>query len=65
LSFAEGVAAVRLGQKWGYIDAAGKFVIRPRFDEAWSFRGGLAWMRAGDKADYIDRRGRFVWKPSK
>jgi uncharacterized lipoprotein YddW (UPF0748 family) len=36
-SFSEGLARVKIGDKWGYIDTKGKFVIQPQFDEANSF----------------------------
>ena len=40
--FTEGVAAVKLGKKWGYIDRKGAFAIQPRFDEAFQFGDGRA-----------------------
>ena len=46
LRFADGLAAVRIGDentgKWGYIDKQGKMVINPQFDWAGSFSDGLA-----------------------
>jgi uncharacterized lipoprotein YddW (UPF0748 family) len=41
-SFSEGLARVRIGDKWGYIDQTGQFVISPQFDEANSFSEGVA-----------------------
>ncbi|HAA27993.1 MAG TPA: hypothetical protein DCE56_10440 [Cyanobacteria bacterium UBA8553] len=41
-SFSEGLARVKIGNKWGYIDKKGKLVIQPQFDEAASFSEGLA-----------------------
>ena len=35
--FSEGLAHVRIGGKWGYIDPAGKMVINPQFDAASPF----------------------------
>ncbi|WP_249291680.1 WG repeat-containing protein [Campylobacter curvus] len=35
--FHEGLAAVKSGGKWGFIDKAGKFKVRPKFDFAASF----------------------------
>lgn len=32
-SFSNGVAAVRIGRQWGYIDTAGKMVVDPLFDD--------------------------------
>ena len=31
-SFSEGLARVRVGGKWGFIDTAGKMAIPPQFD---------------------------------
>jgi hypothetical protein len=57
------LAPVRIGDKWGYIDRTGKFVIKPRFDDAGWFHEGLAAVKIGDKWGYIDRTGKFVIKP--
>ena len=41
-SFSEGLAAVRVGAKYGYIDKQGKIVIKPQLDCAGPFSEGLA-----------------------
>ena len=40
--FNEGLARIVVGKKYGYIDHSGQVVIKPRFDQAWSFHEGLA-----------------------
>jgi hypothetical protein len=40
--FSDGLAAVRVDSKWGYIDKTGKFVIEPQFKGAGPFSEGLA-----------------------
>src|SRR5207249_1477743 len=53
VAFHEGLAAVRLGDKWGYIDKQGMLVISPRFDRASMFAEGLAAVeidRTGDRS---------------
>ncbi|QOY89865.1 WG repeat-containing protein [Paludibaculum fermentans] len=40
--FSEGLAAVRVGGLWGYIDKSGAFAIAPRFLEAEPFSEGAA-----------------------
>jgi len=30
--FSESLAAVKIGDKWGYIDTTGKLVIQPQYD---------------------------------
>ena len=57
--FSEGLAAVKRGDKWGYIDMSGNYVIEPRFDKVHSFRDGLALVKEGEKEFYIDARGNF------
>ncbi len=40
-----GLAAVRLGGKWGFVNEAGKEVVPCRYDEVRDFEGGLAAVR--------------------
>ena len=63
--FAEGLARVRIGGKWGYIDRTGQTVIEPRFDQAWDFDDGLALVTLGGEHGYIDTTGSFVWGPAR
>ena len=52
------------GTKWGYINAKGKFVLPPAYEEAQDFHdNGLAIMRLLDKAGVIDSKGYFIVKP--
>ncbi|MCL6590461.1 MAG: WG repeat-containing protein [Firmicutes bacterium] len=41
-SFSEGLAAVKITGKWGFIDTKGNVVITPSFDKVGSFSEGLA-----------------------
>ena len=63
-SFAEGLAPVRVGEKWGFVDRFGQFVIPPRFDFAFGFQAGLAKILVGDAFGYIGRTGAYVYRPS-
>ena len=69
IGFSEGLAAVRIGDKWGFIDRQGTYVIEPQFAYAQSFSEGLAVVRIGDretgvgKYGFIDRQGRYVVEP--
>ena len=51
--FASGLAAVRVGEKWGYINASGKVVVPFQFDSAKFPFGGLAVVGVGEKYGYI------------
>jgi hypothetical protein len=67
--FSEGLASVRVGDKWGCIDEAGAMVIAPQFDQMLEFSEGLAPvlrldipLRIGN-VGYVDRRGHWVIPP--
>jgi len=49
--FSEGIAAVKLGNKFGYIDKTGAFALPARFDRAYPFRDGLARVRMAPPRD--------------
>ena len=54
--FSEGVAAVQIKGKWGYINATGKLVIPAKFDNAGRFSEGLARVQVGDRWGYISHK---------
>lgn len=62
--FYEGLAPVRVGDKWGYIDKTGEFVIEPQFEKADIFSSGVAAVMVDDKWGCIDKTGKFVIPPS-
>jgi WG containing repeat len=49
--------------RWGFIDRAGKFVIKPQFDEVYGFSEGLGRVVVNRKWGFIDRQGKFVVEP--
>ena len=58
-----GPVMMPLNGKWGYVDKAGKFFVKPQFDAAWEFSEGLAPVQLGDKFGFIDQAGNLVIKP--
>jgi uncharacterized lipoprotein YddW (UPF0748 family) len=58
--FSEGMAAVKMGYKSGYIDKTGKLVSRLRFDTAEPFREGLALVKINNKYGYIDKTAKMI-----
>ena len=63
--FSDGFAAVRMGTKWGYINADGKVTVGPRFASAGSFVNGIARASVDGKEFYaIDERGDRSAKPA-
>jgi len=61
--FTEGLMAAASSGKWGFIDAAGKWVVDPQFEVAGPFEEGLAPVRVGGRWGYIDKNGKFVINP--
>jgi hypothetical protein len=67
IRFSEGLAAVEVDGKFGYIDTTGQFVLPPRFRWAGSFTDSLASVSIGPEIKgfvgdrLIDRTGACVW----
>lgn len=56
----EGLAAVKRGGQWGYVNASGQLVVPPRYDGAFAFSQGRAAVHRGGRWGYIDTTGREV-----
>ncbi|MBD2338877.1 family 10 glycosylhydrolase [Calothrix sp. FACHB-156] len=62
-AFSEGLAAVKMGYKYGYIDTTGKLVVRMEYDKAEPFSEGVALVKIDEKdvhSGYIDKTGKFM-----
>lgn len=52
-------------EKWGYVDASGKVIIEPKFDEVEHFdKYGMALVKNGNEWGYINKTGDFAIKES-
>ena len=60
LEFSEGLAAVRLNGKYGFIDKTGAVIIPIQYDNVYSFIEGLSNVRLKDKWGFIDKTGKVV-----
>ena len=58
--FNEGLAAVKRGGQWGYVNTQGQGVVPPRYDGAFAFSQGRAAVNRGGRWGYIDVTGREV-----
>jgi hypothetical protein len=58
--FSEGLAAVRIDGRYGFIDPTGTIAIAPRFEAAGPFTGGYAEVRLDGASGAIDRSGKLV-----
>lgn len=52
-----GYIPVKLGEKWGYTDREGKFIVNPQFDYACDFRDGRGLVMLDKKWGFIDTKG--------
>lgn len=65
-NFSEGLAAVEIDGKVGFIDELNRFVIEPVFeqmDDLEGFHLGMAVVKKDGKYGFIDKRGNFVFQP--
>lgn len=60
LNFSDDLAAVREGDRWGYVNAEGEFTIPAMYQEAQSFSEGFAAVRNELGWFYIDKAGTRV-----
>lgn len=51
------------GDKMGYIDETGKWIISPSYEEAMPFYDGMARVKVRDKYGYINSNGGFIIMP--
>lgn len=60
--FSEGLAAVEINNRWGFIDKTGKIVITPQFDFVLrEFSEGIAFVHCdNDKIGTIDKTGKMI-----
>ena len=58
--FSEGLAAVRIGSQWGFVDKTGTVRISPQFSDADWFHEGVAAVAIDGKWGYIDKRGTLL-----
>src|SRR5262245_60781506 len=55
---------IQIDGLWGYCDALGRVVIKPKFRWAQDFSDGMALVANDNKLAYIDRSGSVVIEPS-
>jgi len=56
--FKSGLAMIKVGEKWGYMNAEGKMVIPAKYDDANDFNDGFASAKVGEKYFVLDAKGK-------
>lgn len=55
---------IKSGEKWGYVDKEGNYVINSQFEEAYNFADGLALFKSQDgKYGFISEDGKYAINP--
>ncbi|MDQ3051555.1 MAG: WG repeat-containing protein [Bacteroidota bacterium] len=62
--FSDGLADGKKGDKKGFYDSKGKWVIQPQFDGVRDFKNGYAAAKLGDRWGIIDKTGKWVIQPT-
>ena len=57
------LAPVKIKGKWGFINIDGVIVIKPIYQDAFSFCEGLAQIKKGNKWGFINLKGKIIIKP--
>lgn len=64
--FKDGLARVKIDDKYGFIDQKGKIIIKAKFANASNFQNDIASVfLKNERMAYIDRRGKYIWKSAK
>lgn len=61
-NFSEGLAAVEVDSRFGFIDRAGRIVIAPQWSFVEEFHLGTCRVNSGDVRGYINPQGKYIWK---
>lgn len=63
-NFSDGLLAVEINGKYGFVSKTGEMLIPAIFDEVYSpFDRGLSYVRLGSSEGYIDVKGNWVRTP--
>ena len=60
--FFEGIARVRVDDKWAYINEREEFISLDRFDGAYDFENGVAIVAKAGKYNYINTHGNILYE---
>lgn len=59
-SFEDGLAAIKLGDKWGFINNLGNIIVKLEYDDARRFHNGYAPVKKNWKWGFINKKGDIV-----
>jgi hypothetical protein len=56
-NFADGLAPVKQGRKWGFVDKNNRLIMNPQFEDANSFSDGVAAVKESGMWRFVDKKG--------
>jgi len=59
-AFCNGLARVKFGEKWGFVNNLGNIVVNFDYEEAKDFKDGFAEVKKNGKWGFIDKSGKIV-----
>ncbi|WP_408072012.1 WG repeat-containing protein [Butyrivibrio sp. JL13D10] len=57
-------AAVKKDGKWGFVDTNGNYIIKPKYEDAFSFANGLAPVKSGGSWGFINSDDKWAIEPT-
>lgn len=61
--FHEGLAAVKIKNKWGFINKDGNLIIEAKFNDVRNFNKGRAFVKLGNEWGIISYNGKYIVRP--
>ncbi len=61
LEFSEGLAPIKIDNKWGFIDKVGDIAIKPFADFVDNFSDNAAFFRCENRSGFIDKKGTVIF----
>lgn len=58
--YVEGLAAVEIGGKWGFIDKSGKEIVPAYYDGVYNFSNGICMVKMQGYFGFIDKTGKEI-----
>ena len=59
-NFNEGMARVKQGDLYGYINDKGEMIVTPQYSKAYNYEDGVAHVWTDENEAYIDKRGKVI-----
>lgn len=59
----DGMLAIKVNGKWGFMNQKGDYIVNPKYDDCESYKYGYAKVKTGTKWGIIDKSGTEIFEP--